>query len=54
MKDQRIGRHSDPALSIGPPQELISIMLKDCCSENTLFTVTNRAGHHAVVASNTG
>jgi hypothetical protein len=29
-------------------------MLKDRSPKNTLFTVTNRAGHHAIVASNTG
>jgi hypothetical protein len=54
VEDEGVGWHSNPALSIRPPQELISLMLKDRCLEDTLFAVTDRAGHHAIVASNTG
>jgi hypothetical protein len=54
VEDEGVGWHSNSALSVRPSQELISFMLKDRCLENTLFAVTNRAGHHAIVASNTG
>jgi hypothetical protein len=53
MEDEGVSGHSNATLSIRPPKELIPIMLKDRCSENALFTVTNRTGHHAIVASNT-
>ena len=54
MEDERVGRHPDLTLSIRPSQELVSIVLEDRRLENALLTVTNRAGHHAVVASDTG
>jgi len=54
MEDQRVGWHANFTLSIRPPQELISIVLEDRCPENALLTVTDRASHHAIVASNAG
>jgi hypothetical protein len=54
MEDQRVGWHANFTLSIRPPQELVSVVLENCCLEDTLFTVTDRASHHAIVASNAG
>jgi len=53
MKDHRIRRHPDTALSVRPSKELIAVVLKNSRFENTLLAVTDGAGHHAVVASNT-
>ena len=54
MKDECVGWHSNSALPIRPPEELISIVLKHRRPENTLFAVANRAGHHAIMATNAG
>ena len=54
VEDQGIGGHPNPALSIRPPQELVTIMFKDCRPEDTLLAVTDRTGHHAVMTSDTG
>jgi hypothetical protein len=54
MEDERVCWHANFTLSICPPQELVSIVLENRCPENTLFTVTDRASYHAVVASNAG
>jgi hypothetical protein len=54
MEDEGIGWHSNPAFSIRPPQELVAIMFKDRCPENTFLAITDGAGHHTVMTSNTG
>ncbi len=53
MKDHRIRRHPDTALSVCPSEKLVAVVLKNSCFENTLLAVTDGAGHHAVVASDT-
>jgi len=53
VKDEGIGRHSNPTLSVRPSEELISIVFKDRSSKDTFLTVTNWTGHHAIMATNT-
>ena len=50
VEHQGISRHSDPTLPIGPSDELVTLMLKYRGSEDTLLTIADRAGDHAVMA----
>jgi len=54
MKDEGVGGHPDPSLSVRPSQELISLMLKDSSPKDTLLAIADRAGDHAIVTSNAG
>lgn len=54
VEDKGISGHSNPALSIRPPQKLVTIMFKDRRPEDTFLAVTNGARHHAVMTSDTG
>ena len=54
VEDKGVGWHSNPALSVRPPQELVTLMFKDRCPEDTLLAVTDRTGHHTIMAPDAG
>ena len=51
VKDEGIGRHSNLAFPIRPSHELLPLMLEDRRLENALLAIADRAGNHAVVAT---
>ena len=53
MENERVRWQPNTTLPIRPPQELIAIMFKDGCSEDTLLAVTDRTGHHTIVTPDT-